>query len=99
MSQPIGSLDVSSSRWIVAHSTELVRHIPHPACRWTWSETNLSQSTLCQLRNRNLIKRDGECWKTPKRTIDQIALYSDTDADQIGETVGSVQLDFYSQKR
>lgn len=86
--------DVGTARWISAHATELVEHLPHPRCAWQWGECGLSESALSTLRRTGLIEpvEDTERrWQTTRKMWDALPAYTDTPREDIGTLAGQVR--------
>ncbi len=84
--------------WMRSHHQVLDAHLPEPGATWRWSDTGLSRSVLCDLRNRGLIaKSDGE-WETTRRAWDALERYGGADEDERGEIVGQQALDAYVEE-
>lgn len=63
----------------------LVDDIPLPGGAWSWSDTNLTRSQLCRLRNMGLIVHVGrKKWKTTERCVKAIADYGCYNLDDVG---------------
>ncbi|MGM0605950.1 MAG: hypothetical protein ACQETB_09815 [Halobacteriota archaeon] len=85
MTRNVGGLGTTAARWMTANAKELAETIPRPGCTWSWSETDLDRSLLCSLKNKNLIVHVGEQeWRTPEKTIEEIANYGRLDLCDIG---------------
>jgi len=88
----------ANSSWIKANHEALEQGLPAPGRCWRWSDTDLSHSTLCNLRNRELIKQcnDGrEGWKTTKKCWHALERYGDANKDDRGVIVGQESLTRY----
>ncbi|QRV16305.1 hypothetical protein JMJ58_05280 [Haloterrigena salifodinae] len=84
--------------WMRANHQMLDAHLPEPGATWRWSDTGLSRSILCDLRNRGLIEKcDGEWWTT-RRCWRALERYGDADEDERGEIVGQQTLDAYVEE-
>jgi hypothetical protein len=73
---------------MTANAKELAEDIPQPGCTWSWSDTDLDRSLLCSLKNKDLIVQVGEQeWRTPEKTIEEIANYGRLDEDAVGVNI------------
>lgn len=79
------TLDKASAIWLSRHRDELVAHLPAPGRTWRWGETELSHAYLSQLKDRELIIRVNDEWRTTRQLWE--ALIQSIDAER-QETVG-----------
>lgn len=88
MSKSVGDLGIGNGRWMTANAHKLKDVIPLPDHTWSWSETELTRSQLSELRNRNLIVKEGEQeWRTTEKCIQAISDYGRVQRDEIGTYV------------
>lgn len=84
--------------WMRSHHQVLDAHLPEPGATWQWSDTDLSRSILCDLRNRGLIDQREDGWVTTQRCWRALERYGDADEDERGEIVGQQTLDAYVEE-
>jgi len=84
--------------WMRANHQVLDAHLPAPGPVWKWSDTGLSRSLLCDLRNRGLIEQREDGWQTPRRAWRALERYGDVAEDERGEIVGQQQIEQYVEE-
>lgn len=103
-SRPAGGgeqkLKSANARWMRANRQTLDDSLPAPGRCWKWSDTTLSRSMLCHLRNRCLIKPCDELdgWQTTKRCWQALRRYGNSDEDARGEIVGQETIEQYVEE-
>lgn len=79
------TLDKASAIWLSRHRDELAAHLPAPGRTWRWGETELSHAYLSQLKDRELIVRVNDEWRTTRQLWEALIQSIDVESQ---ETVG-----------